>query len=320
MRNFWNSSGDPSVSIILLTARDNGSMIRLKHLEEVVSLHNYLLYNFTVEFENEQINFNDLCYPYCNINYGLNIFYEGLLAQTNLHRAGKPLNDETILSFPISKVNGFKINIEKSLFGVTKKQYSSNRTHYLGGQFDDNGSIEGKIMFAVVNGNQTLSQSVTDIDYVKVIMLLFRGDQTTQRKGEILSKWQTSVYNFSLMQYSNPLIEMQVFGAEVLDYEMMRDGLRLAPYFALGFGLMVSFVVITVNGTALLYGKFDFGKIMISFGATISSLMAVSTTYGLLSLIGFRLNSISLVLPFLVCGIGVDDAFLMIHSWQKLSS
>uniref|UniRef100_A0A914QCC3 SSD domain-containing protein n=1 Tax=Panagrolaimus davidi TaxID=227884 RepID=A0A914QCC3_9BILA len=151
-------------------------------------------------------------------------------------------------------------------------------------------------------------------------MLLFRGDRTTQRKGEILSKWETSVYEFSLTEYRNPRIEMHVFGAEVLDYEMMRDGLRLAPFFGIGFGLMVLFVVITVNGTALLYGKFDFGKIMISFGATISSLMAVSTTYGLLSLIGFRLNSISLVLPFLVCGIGVDDAFLMIHSWQRLSS
>uniref|UniRef100_A0A914Q133 SSD domain-containing protein n=1 Tax=Panagrolaimus davidi TaxID=227884 RepID=A0A914Q133_9BILA len=151
-------------------------------------------------------------------------------------------------------------------------------------------------------------------------MLLFRGDRTTQRKGEILSKWETSVYEFSLTKYKNPLIEMYVFGAEVLDYEMMKDGLRLAPFFGIGFGLMVLFVVITVNGTALLYGKFDFGKILVSFGATISSLMAVSTTYGLLSLIGFRLNSISLVLPFLVCGIGVDDAFLMIHSWQRLSS
>ena len=309
MREFWNSSGDPIMSVVLLSARDNGSMLRSGYIQEAVRLHDFLLYNFTVNYDGENVKYDDLCYPYCNMNYVLNIFNDGVKKQVALLKEGKPLDDETILSFPVSKVSGFTVNLERSFFGLKKKPLPDYRK-FVGRKFSDEENIEG---------NQTANHYVTNLAYVKVIMMIFRGDRTSIRKGEILSKWETSVYDFAMTQYNNSAIEMQVIGTEILDQEMIRDGQRLTPFFAAGFGFMMLFVVITVIGTAILYDEFDIGKVFISFGATFCPLIAVSTTYGLVSLLGFRINSFVLVSPFLICGIGVDDAFLMIHAWQRLA-
>jgi predicted RND superfamily exporter protein len=48
-------------------------------------------------------------------------------------------------------------------------------------------------------------------------------------------------------------------------------------------------------------------------------MLAVAVTMGFMSMIGERINSMTLVVPFLVMAIGVDDAFLMVHAWQRLT-
>lgn len=47
--------------------------------------------------------------------------------------------------------------------------------------------------------------------------------------------------------------------------------------------------------------------------------MASGTALGLLFFAGLRYGSILAVCPFLIIAIGVDDAFLMIHAWQRVS-
>lgn len=46
--------------------------------------------------------------------------------------------------------------------------------------------------------------------------------------------------------------------------------------------------------------------------------MASATALGLLFFFGMRYSSILCVTPFLILAIGVDDAFLTIHSWQSV--
>lgn len=86
MREFWNSSGnkieyaltevlgDPIMTIFMMTARDNGSMLRNEHLTEAVNLHSYLLHNFTIKYKNKDVHYADLCAPYCNMNLVLDLF------------------------------------------------------------------------------------------------------------------------------------------------------------------------------------------------------------------------------------------------------
>lgn len=46
-------------------------------------------------------------------------------------------------------------------------------------------------------------------------------------------------------------------------------------------------------------------------------LLAISTTLGLCNFLGNRTNSLMLIMPFLIMGIGVNDSFLTVHAWLR---
>lgn len=45
-----------------------------------------------------------------------------------------------------------------------------------------------------------------------------------------------------------------------------------------------------------------------------SPFLAMATAFGLIGWSGIQFNSVMVVTPFLVLGVGVDDAFLMVSS------
>lgn len=58
---------------------------------------------------------------------------------------------------------------------------------------------------------------------------------------------------------------------------------------------------------------------MLAIFACVAPFMASGTGLGILFFCGMRYSSILSLTPFLILTLGVDDAFLTIHSWQSVS-
>ncbi|KAK0405140.1 hypothetical protein QR680_017819 [Steinernema hermaphroditum] len=308
IREFWNSSGDPMVTAVLLTAKDGGSMLRQEHMDEAAALNVFLMDNYTIEHKRKKYKYRDVCTSYCKLNTIMRIFHGALEAEKELLRSGLPLSSTTNLTYPVATIGGFTVHLERLLFGVQVKE-DPVKDEFMGRNITAD---------ELVN-NKTNAQLVTNMDSVRVVFLLFRGDKDDDEMAEKLALWETTLYKFSREEYNSSIIDMQVIGTEILDAEMIRDGQKMTPFFAAGFGFMMLFVIINVLLSSWFYDELDIGKGLVALGASFCPILAISTTYGLISLCGLRTNSFMLVMPFLIMGIGVDDAFLMLHAWQKLA-
>lgn len=63
-----------------------------------------------------------------------------------------------------------------------------------------------------------------------------------------------------------------------------------------------------------------FFQLVLALMACVTPFMACGLTMGLMFFLGFRFGSILCVTPFLVLAIGVDDAYLMINAWQRITT
>uniref|UniRef100_A0A914VWV2 SSD domain-containing protein n=1 Tax=Plectus sambesii TaxID=2011161 RepID=A0A914VWV2_9BILA len=59
-------------------------------------------------------------------------------------------------------------------------------------------------------------------------------------------------------------------------------------------------------------------NVMLVGTSILSPLLAAGSVLGVMSALAIPMTSMMCLMPFLLLGIGVDDAFLMIHSWRKL--
>lgn len=67
---------------------------------------------------------------------------------------------------------------------------------------------------------------------------------------------------------------------------------------------MISFVSVTVLASAMFYDAMDWGKVLVAFGFILCPILSITSSYGIISLLGIRTNSLTLVMPFLAMGIG----------------
>ncbi|MCP9259988.1 Patched domain-containing protein 3 [Dirofilaria immitis] len=311
LRQFTNSSGDPTLTTVLLQARDGGSMHRLKYLEEAVRLHRYFVNNFTAEVPStgERLVYKDLCGFSCDANIVIEYFYNALLEEYGKEKTGKVRSEITNLTYPIAKINGFNIHLEGNFYGVHLRPYANNQNH--------SSSIRKSETIAT---EDTIMQAITNIEYIQVILMIFQGQVNSPDIERKLNTWETALFKYATEIYIDQPIKILVLGSEIVNQELIKDSERMAPYFIAGFLAMFFVVVISVIGSALLVGVMHPAKLIVAFGVIACPVLAITVTFGLFSLACLRTNTVMLIMPFLVMGIGVNGAFMVIHSWLRSAS
>lgn len=101
--------------------------------------------------------------------------------------------------------------------------------------------------------------------------------------------------------------------------EMIRSGFLIVPAILLGFVIMSFTSVSTVLLSATYFRQCNIHKISLAIAAVFCPIMASSTALGILFFAGVRFSSVLCITPFLVLAIGLDDAYLMMFSWQRVT-
>uniref|UniRef100_A0A0K0DTA2 SSD domain-containing protein n=1 Tax=Strongyloides stercoralis TaxID=6248 RepID=A0A0K0DTA2_STRER len=298
-KEFFGAVGDTLPTSIIIKAKDGGSMHRLKYLEEADKLLTYLHSNLSVPYPSSKlpsqyIKYKDICGAFCDSNIIIHYFYLSLLNEYNKNVGGKQINK---LTYPRSKISGYIFPLEKNFFGVKNNYYTEE-------EIENNEELRGL-------------KNITDFDYIQMILASFLGDKSSPENEEKMGVWDLGAYHFLQNTYQSKYIEVVSIGAKIVDYEMNKASQKTIPYFAFGFCVMFLFVFFTVFSSSIYFNSIDLGKILTAFGISLCPVLAVTTTFGCLTILGFRTNSVMLIMPFLIMGIGINDSFLIVHSFLK---
>ncbi|EYC15948.1 hypothetical protein Y032_0035g3059 [Ancylostoma ceylanicum] len=280
-REFLGSEGDPAMTTVLMLAKDNGSMHRLDYLREAVQTMVHILEQLNAAApDGSTVGYYDFCGHYCDSNVPVEYFFQALE-----HKTLNPGSTTIQLTYPSAELWGFKLPLERNFYGVRTAD------HY----------------------------NITNIEYVKLISLSFMAEVKTATDTERLGAWELALFDFCSRYTSNSsnILEILAIGAEIVDTEMNKDAQRMTPYFVTGFLIMFCFVCITVCASSLYFDHLRWNTIIVAVCCAIVPILAITTTLGVTSLLGNRTNSLVLLMPFLVMGIGVDDSFLTLHAWIR---
>ncbi|KIH64161.1 patched family protein [Ancylostoma duodenale] len=152
----------------------------------------------------------------------------------------------------------------------------------------------------------------TSISSVKVVVLYFRTDRQNEEVASSLQSWETSMFDY-VEHFQHPILNVTCNSDALIAREVRKNGLTCIPYFTISVALVYCFILVTNRRE---HFKLTHSVFMAFLGVA-GPLMAVGTTFCLLFLMGFPFNSITLVMPFLIIGVGSDDVFIIIHAMRK---
>ncbi|KAK5983363.1 hypothetical protein GCK32_008824, partial [Trichostrongylus colubriformis] len=125
-------------------------------------------------------------------------------------------------------------------------------------------------------------------------------------------RWENRMFDY-VEHFQHPVLNISCNSDALIAREVRTNGMNCMPYFVISVILVYCFILITNYRE-----HFPFVHSMfMAFLGIAGPFMAVGTTYCLLFLFGFPFNSITLVMPFLIIGVGSDDVFIIIHAMRK---
>ncbi|VDD91725.1 unnamed protein product [Enterobius vermicularis] len=161
----------------------------------------------------------------------------------------------------------------------------------------------------------SVNKKTNRISDIRVIVLYFRTDRQNPVVSEVIDRWENKLLHY-VTAFRSPLINISCSSDGMFSYEVRRNGLTCIPYFSLSVLTVFFFVYVTTqqrNDDTLKTKDY----VYISLFATLSPLLAIATTFNLLIALDVPFNSITLVVPFLIIGVGCDDSFIVVHAWRR---
>lgn len=274
--------------ILILPKEENATMLDEKLLDEAVEVDNIIQKNLTIynRITNKDESYNQVCRRFCTINDPVSLFTIGWKEQQERLRNNESLNENTRLDYPFSKVMGMNVNIQLSFFGV---EFGNSRNY-------------------------------TNMEKAGMIVLLYRAERIGGWTNEDISNYEMNVSNYFKNNYTGKYIRVLSISTSYAQVEFDRSGKILVTFVSVGLIIMCLCSLLSNSLSATFMRQFSFYKFPVALFACLCPLMASGTALGLLFFAGVRNASILGLTPFLILAIGIDDAFLMIHSWQLATS
>jgi len=299
LRNFFESKSDPIMTMVLLLARDKGSMHRPEYMAEALKINEYIHKNITVANKNNtQLSFSHFCGTGCQSNFFFELMAEEFQKIASAASKKQVYLPPAKLNFPITKIMGIDMHFERNFFGVRVAE-SEKELH----------PPINDPLFAIHNN--------TNIRRIEIIQLTYKGETLNGLDEEGLARWEMELYKYAREEFNSDLIELLVIGSEIVDYEMNKESQMMGRFVGLGFALMIVFAIFSNAVNSYFYQSYSCSVNIVSIVATLCSLLSVGVTLGLYGIIGMRVNSVMLIMPFLTLGIGVNDSFMLAHAYFR---
>uniref|UniRef100_A0A1I8BGI7 SSD domain-containing protein n=1 Tax=Meloidogyne hapla TaxID=6305 RepID=A0A1I8BGI7_MELHA len=304
-----NDKGSPFGVFLLLLPnkqnnKENNNFLNDKMLEEAIKVDeivnkNFPLFNLN---KNRSETFSEFCRDFCELNEPLRRFQEGFHHQIQRLETNETLNPNIQLNYPLSSIFGRNFNIQLNI------SFVSFKPNFFGIHFNNN----------------TNNIELSNMAKVEMVALIYKAERVGGWSDDEVKNWQLNVSKyfdkFFSGEFNSSLIRVLSVSTAYVEVEVVRAGLTMLPFIVVGFVIMLCCSSVFVLLSASYMNQFNYKRLWLALMACLCPLMASGTALGLLFLFGVRFGTVLCVTPFLVLAIGVDDAYLMIHAWQRIKS
>ncbi|GMR37198.1 hypothetical protein PMAYCL1PPCAC_07393, partial [Pristionchus mayeri] len=301
-QQFFDGGIQANTIYAFVTAKDGGSMYRVNTMEEAVRALDTISSSFKLRTPAGFLPFEEFCHAFCVINEPIRTFYNGMRMREALGKNSTDLD----LAYPDSHVMGMRSHMDPYLFGVKIAVKRKGRTVVIPTYEADD-----------LNTEKPLKNNIREF---KLVVLNFKSELDPSVSKKAIEEWEGSIVKYFQNDFNSSVVDVTIFADSLITAEVVRSGLSLLPFLLVGFFIMVSFSALsfTVSGIAL--NQMGMNKMWFAFWGCLTPFMSCGVGLGGMLLIGMRFGTILCVTPFLILAIGVDDAYLMVNSWQQITA